>query len=358
MNEITIFLGSGASAPFEVPTMTGEDGMSNKFENDSKNELTDIEEKSYKILKLPQQSNDLEVILRMLNFLTDNPRQIPYFFDGITNNPDLKSTLSNINEMSKILANLKSKIFSFIKKNCKIDDLTFNRKKETYGGFFECLDKTITTPHPKFYPHYNIFTTNYDIIIDRYIKDKNKEDPNRYIYKNGFTIKNRNEYPEWSPGVYADNATFKLFKLHGSIDWYYLDGEIVKRDIFLTPSSPGETIDGKKLFDAILYPVPEKEIYKDPFFELFSHLKETLKRRTETCIIVGYSFRDEHIKNIFFDAINKNQKKLKIILIDKHPEEVMKNLSFIKDKANFHPIEGEFGRRKVLDELVEKINDE
>ena len=357
MDEIMIFLGSGASAPFGVPTMTGKDGMSYKFKSDSTNLLTDDEEKLYKIIQVGRQSYDLERILGVLNFVTKEPREIPRFFNVITNDLDLKSKIYDINESIRLLKSLKSKIFDFIKRNCIIDKPTLSKKKGIYEEFFKFLNKHITTSHYKIHPRYNIFTTNYDIIIDRYIKDKHDEGRGRFTYQDGFKIKN--EYPEWSPEVYAEPATFKLFKLHGSIDWRYLDRKIVKSFIPLSSFSPKETINGEKLTEAILYPLPEKEIYKDPFFELFSYLKGTLRNELiKICIVVGYSFRDEHIKNIFFDAINKNQKKLKIILIDKHPEEVMKNLSFIKDKANFHPIEGEFGRRKVLDELVEKINDE
>jgi NAD-dependent SIR2 family protein deacetylase len=33
MNKIMIFLGSGASVPFGIPTMMGKDGMSDKFES-------------------------------------------------------------------------------------------------------------------------------------------------------------------------------------------------------------------------------------------------------------------------------------------------------------------------------------
>ena len=359
MDEIMIFLGSGASAPFGVPTMTGKDGMSYKFESDSTNLLTDDEEKLYKIIQVDRQSNDLERILGILDFVTKEPREIPRFFNVITNDLDLKSKRYDINESVRLLKSLKSKIFDSIKRNCMIDKPTLNKKKGIYEEFFNFLNKHITTSHYKIHPRYNIFTTNYDIIIDRYIKDKHDEGRGRFTYQDGFKIKN--EYPEWSPEVYAEVPTFKLFKLHGSIDWYYLDErKIVKRDVKLL-SYFGETIYCEKLSAAILYPVPNKEIYRDPFSELSSHLKDTLKDyNTNICIIVGYSFRDEYIKKIFFDAINRRKEKMeKMILIDKNPDEVKRNLSneeleLIGDKTNFFPIEGDFGSREVLDKL-EKI---
>ncbi|MCD6455459.1 MAG: hypothetical protein J7K81_01520 [Methanophagales archaeon] len=49
----------------------------------------------------------------------------------------------------------------------------------------------------------------------------------------------------------------------------------------------------------------EKEVYKDPLFELFTSLKTNLLSE-EICVVIGYSFGDEHIRNIFFDAAKRN----------------------------------------------------
>ena len=110
-------------------------------------------------------------------------------------------------------------------------------------------------------------------------------------------------------------------------------------------------MNGKELLESMIYPMREKEVYKDLFFELFTRLKTSLLSE-EICIIIGYSFGDEHIRNIFLDAVKRNQ-KIKILFGDKNPDQVMKDLEPIKD--NIIPIEGEFGKDTFFERLKEEL---
>ena len=146
---------------------------------------------------------------------------------------------------------------------------------------------------------------------------------------------------------YNSFETIRLFKLHGSIDQYIQGEEILKKDILF----PTKTVNGKELLESMIYPMREKEVYKDLFFELFTRLKTSLLSE-EICIIIGYSFGDEHIRNIFLDAVKRNQ-KIKILFGDKNPDQVMKDLEPIKD--NIIPIEGEFGKDTFFERLKEEL---
>ncbi len=136
--------------------------------------------------------------------------------------------------------------------------------------------------------------------------------------------------------------------MHGSIDQYYQNGDIVKKDILF----PTKTIDGVELVESLIYPMREKEVYKDPFFEALARLKTSLLSE-KICIVIGYSFGDEHIQNIFFDAVKRNP-EIKILLVNKKLHKVIKKLEPIKD--NIIPIDGEFGEEEVFEELEEKLN--
>jgi hypothetical protein len=114
---------------------------------------------------------------------------------------------------------------------------------------------------------------------------------------------------------------------------------------------PTKTTDGIELKDSMIYPMREKEVYKDPFFESLTRLKTSLLSE-KICITIGYSFGDKHIRNIFFDAVKKNP-KIKILLGDKNHDEVMKNLAPIKD--NIVPIVGEFGEEAFFERLEEEL---
>ena len=70
--------------------------------------------------------------------------------------------------------------------------------------------------------------------------------------------------PGYDDAKYAysgDIPALRLFKLHGSIDQYYQNGGIVKKDTLF----PTKTVDGIELKDSMIYPMREKEVYKDPF---------------------------------------------------------------------------------------------
>jgi hypothetical protein len=114
---------------------------------------------------------------------------------------------------------------------------------------------------------------------------------------------------------------------------------------------PTKTTDGTELKDLMIYPMREKEVYKDPFFTSLTRLKTSLLSE-KICITIGYSFRDEHIQNIFFDAVKRNS-EINILLGNKNPNEVMKNLEPIKD--NVISIEGEFGEETFFGRLEEEI---
>ena len=144
----------------------------------------------------------------------------------------------------------------------------------------------------------------------------------------------------------------RLFKLHGSIDQYYQNGKIVKKDTLFST----KTVGGLEPKDSMIYPMREKEVYKDPFFELFTRLKDCLtNQETKICIVIGYSFGDEHIRNIFFDAVKRNQ-EIRIILIDPQAEQIRNDRRLEPIRGNIEPIEGKFGEEKVFEELKQKLS--
>lgn len=199
-----------------------------------------------------------------------------------------------------------------------------------YDGFHEGI----------YYPEGYDETTEFDEIFVKNRKNEvliRKDDSDESILRNDGYI------------AYGILPLFRLFKLHGSIDRYYQNGDIVKKDILF----PTKTIDGVELVESLIYPMREKEVYKDPFFEALARLKTSLLSE-KICVVIGYSFGDEHIQNIFFDAVKRNP-KIKILLVNKKLGKVIKKLEPIKD--NIIPIEGEFGEEEeVFEELEEKLN--
>jgi len=391
-----LFLGAGASMRFGVPTMEGEKGLSGKFEKEvieNNTGLTKGEQEVYLDIKNILGANNLENILTVLNDLSEElrnpsisyfkfnldsqfkkceeiipnyieclkgdikqlegkiksrqggrPRRRDVYASSVENMKEKKKMHEGrIKEESKVLdkikekqsllhpelsENLKSKIIEFIRKNCDLNEKNQNDIIKTYNQLFAIL---------KYDSHsvFKIFTTNYDRVIETYFESKDNFDD----FYDGFTCKD-SRICDWRPEGYDEDYKIKLFKLHGSIDQFIENGRIIKcwREPIGTEN-------------AMIYPMREKEVYKDPFFELFIRLKTSLLSE-KICIVIGYSFGDEHIQNVFFDAVKRNP-EIKILFGNKNPDEVIKNLEPIKD--NIIPIEGEFGKETFFERLEEEI---
>ena len=380
MVKMMLFLGAGASKCFGIKTM---EEMSREFENNVDRLLNDaveeqsIEKQLYQAIRNTLGTNDLEDILTVLNDLSEEVR-----------NPSVKflksSLIKSIMNMQVahekfipsifvevgLAKNLKLKIIRFIKKKCLLKE-----EKEKIRDIIRVYDRLFEILKYNSSSIFDIFTTNYDLIIEKYYdlltqeyyfnkKYDYVENLRRISYTDGFfslafTASGSRGFGDdyvWDPKRYAeiiryannkDIPTIKLFKLHGSIDQYIEGDKIVKRDILY----PMPTASGEERLESMIYPMREKEVYKDPFFELFTRLKTNLLSE-KICIVIGYSFGDEHIRNIFFDAVKRNP-KVKILLGNKKPDEVMKNLEPIKD--NIIPIEGEFGKESFFERLKEEL---
>lgn len=129
----------------------------------------------------------------------------------------------------------------------------------------------------------------------------------------------------------AARECFKIFKLHGSINWGEVKkGKIKARDI---PVKPGErTIYGERFAkEMVIYPAREFYTFREPFYDMFNHLRNRLVTG-DRCYIVGYSFRDPDILGIFLDAVEKNH-KLKFYFIDPKVDDIVnERLSGIEDR--------------------------
>ncbi|GAH37393.1 unnamed protein product, partial [marine sediment metagenome] len=94
----------------------------------------------------------------------------------------------------------------------------------------------------------------------------------------------------------------KLFKVHGSIDWYDLNDNIVS-DISLIEN--GKYAD-KRL---IILPGDRKysEAFHEPYRELIQKADNSL-RSGRSFLMIGYSFNDDHIQEILIKRLKEDEK--------------------------------------------------
>jgi len=189
----------------------------------------------------------------------------------------------------------------------------------------------------------DIFTTNYDLIIERYFD----LGPMRDSLKTGFVQRATRSLFNPSEGYDWTHDNTNLVKLHGSIDQFITDAGIEKRqaetNVGFYPS--------KVLREMMIFPVHEKYVTRRPWFDLYALFRERLSAE-EVCIVIGYSFRDEAVNNAFIDRINE-ERAFKIVYIG--GEMAQENIDKVPEiAARTKTIPLEFG---VHDEIVNQLTE-
>ena len=111
------------------------------------------------------------------------------------------------------------------------------------------------------------------------------------------------ELVESLPG--ADNETIpsffvRLWKLHGSLNWVWNDsGQVVRIGQAAPEGLP-----------AVIYPSDAKyhESRRVPFLVLHDRFRRALHQAESLVLISGYSFVDEHLNELIFDAATRRQR--------------------------------------------------
>lgn len=142
----------------------------------------------------------------------------------------------------------------------------------------------------------DVYTLNYDTVFEDWCS------------QNGITLADGfGNDGTWTPELfYYRNASVRLWKLHGSVNWVNRYGQITK-------SAPAgswiaELRSGKMssltLDVALIYPAAGK-VPEGLLGHLNGQFHERIKR-TRLLVAVGYRFADEHIRSAVTDALNTN----------------------------------------------------
>jgi hypothetical protein len=351
-------LGAGASKVFGIPTMRD---FLNDFEsflnnnNDDKYAKLDIYNDIKKYLG-DKDEFDLESVLTVV----DDISNISQFMNRF-NHPSIRYLLNKYSqsdtisgytkyEKSDTAISLRDELNNYIKIRCTPTSREIGFK--AYDEFFEVLYPMILKngrrgPNSGL-PYCPIFTTNYDLCLELYCKERNIR------FENGQGMSNNKlvvDISRTNENLYNENY-FKIFKLHGSINWYKIKDTDIREliewhNVNLNPGD--ETLESSVIEKEIMiYPLFEKQIYNDPFSDMFFKLKETLES-SDDWFIIGYSLRDKEIRDIFKDSIFsriKRGKGTKIFIIDPLADKIVsKAFGSFKDSnlVEFIDIAKKFG---------------
>lgn len=176
-----------------------------------------------------------------------------------------------------------------------------------------------------------IVTTNYDTLIE------DAADEMGYTVMDGFTFSHRPYFDsdmfEWNlvkdiENIKTNELEYKkniinLLKLHGSLTWER-DGKGIRRKEKNEVNKP-----------IMIFPSSNKymQSYQEPYFELFTKFQELLKRPNTLFITSGFSFADNHISQMIYQAVLHN-KSLGVLITDYEVDQNNENWNKMKNLMN------------------------
>jgi len=237
---------------------------------------------------------------------------------------------------SKKVQELIKKARNFLLEKCLNEDNRSDEKDielvNLYKTFYrKLLYRNANLPKP------SIFTTNYDLYSEIAL------DSLGIHYVNGFsggikkyfnpTIFNYAlaERMDLSQGKWSviDNFIY-LYKIHGSINWIQ-DEEQTK--LFRVREIQESSFKDLKKKDVIMiHPTPLKQNASmgSPYSDLFREFQKKLMRNNNILITLGYSFSDEHINNLIYQAFTIPSFRL-IVFGDYSSSEEINKLKTLND---------------------------
>jgi len=149
-----------------------------------------------------------------------------------------------------------------------------------------------------------IFTTNYDLLIEQALEQAKVPFYDGFVGSVApfFVPESIDARIKKDEGLhyYPPKSWTRLWKLHGSINWYGNDSLSS-----ICRSSGKSVLDGQEL---MIFPSREKYVQsrKLPFIALQDRLRNFLASGETLLIIHGYSFSDDHLNEIVFQCLRSN----------------------------------------------------
>ena len=118
----------------------------------------------------------------------------------------------------------------------------------------------------------------------------------------------------WNPQTFErQGLAARVLKLHGSIDWYEIEGEDLPFRVGPNVNAPGPS-----QRNIVIWPASTKykETQLDPYAQLATRARQTLRPRpgSQTVLVIcGYSFGDQHVNEEIDTALKNSDGNLTVV---------------------------------------------
>lgn len=168
-----------------------------------------------------------------------------------------------------------------------------------------------------------VFTTNYDLLMEQAFEDSRVPyfDGFAGVRKPFFDLRAMEEDmlpPRWA----------RLWKLHGSVNWY----QVADKGVFR-----GTTVE-KASSKRVIHPshLKYQESRRMPYLAMIDRLRAFLKQPTATLILCGYSFRDEHINEVIVQGLQCTQTAISFALLFDKITEYSQAIALATKRSNLN----------------------
>lgn len=299
---ISLFLGAGASQQFKMDTTSD---FKNRLINDQNinppvNRNQPQKQSTIASLLNNPELKDIEHVLDAVKKLRETmipPNEFPEFakiaWDKLThvNFPNFKQIYE---QLSSSFVAIHNQINQEVFKAYNWDEDNNNHLEFFYSRLFNLVNNNSKI--------INIGTTNYDQAIEKFCRLPNT----KFRCYDGFEVNNGGLEANFAEenfdlkNIEKDKTNIRLFKIHGSLNWKK-HGEKIQKNF-------GDKMAVKQNDRVFISPTlnPKEDVEIEPFTTLYSNFKKHLME-SNICVVIGFSFRDEHINEIFEEFLKNPQ---------------------------------------------------
>lgn len=212
-----------------------------------------------------------------------------------------RSSRPDLSGMRSVVSSLIAKITHHVRLKCTRG--AFSGGDDTVLGLYQAFYRNLVY-RDRSLPKPWVFTTNYDLF------NETAMDRLSIPYANGFSGSVERRF---NPSVFryalaqqldvssrkwssVDNFVY-LCKLHGSVNWI----EDARGLFPIREAGSGSDLHERFM----IYPTPAKQStsFGSPYADLFREFQHRIVRDQSVLVVIGYSFSDEHVNNIIFQAL-------------------------------------------------------
>ena len=196
------------------------------------------------------------------------------------------------------------------------------KDKSTDFNSIKLLIEKFVETHPQVL---NIVTTNYDRVLEYIMSFQD------ISFTDGFDGKVLSQFNE---NLFQNKNIVNLIKVHGSLNWFLVDGEIRYLHSDSDNHQPQILAPGKSKY---------QEAYSSPYRELIQKADNVIKE-SSSFLVIGFGFNDEHLTPRIRTQLKKG---IPIVLITKEiSDSTFEELKDAKKYLLFEKLDN--GRTKVI----------